>query len=91
MLDMRFEKKFTFLAFDYTIFMELINLFDRRNINQAYINPATGKPYKFGDTTVLTLDDPDYRIFTWEEIQSYLNPLRVGPPRQVYFGFKLNW
>lgn len=90
-VDLRAEKGFNISRSEYMLFIEVLNLLGRRNPNQAFLNPATGKPYRFGDTTVRNLDDPDFRIFTWEEIRGLLNPLRVGPGRQVYLGLRVNW
>jgi len=90
-LDLRADKGFSLFGLDSMLFVEVLNLLNRRNPTQAFLNPATGKPYRFGDTTVRTLDDPDFRLFTWEEIQGLLNPLRVGPGRQIYIGLRVNW
>jgi len=90
-LDLHADKGLSVFGLDYTLFVEVLNLLDRRNPNRAYLNPATGEPYRFGDTTVQTLDDPDFRLYTWEEMQGLLNPLRAGPGRQIFLGLRLEW
>ncbi len=90
-VDMQIEKSFDLFGTNCGLFIEALNLFDRKNVNTAFLNPATGKPFKFGDTTVRTIDQPDFRIYNWEEMQTLLNPLRVGPGRQINVGFRVNW
>jgi hypothetical protein len=83
--DLRVDKGFTISTLTFTVFVEILNLFDRQN--PQIINPVTGNPYKFGDDTGF----PDYKVYSWKEIQQYLSPTRVGPGRQVFFGLTVDW
>jgi outer membrane receptor protein involved in Fe transport len=84
-VDLRVDKGFTLSSFRFTLFAEILNVFNRRN--PVTVNSVTGEPYKFGDDTGF----PDYKVYSWKEIQQYLDPTRVGPGRQVFLGFTVDW
>jgi len=87
-VDLSFQKHFHFRLFDYTIFCEIANLFDRDNA--TVINPLTGEAYQKGDIVPYGVDNlllPEFglRLAFWED------PARYLPPRNIKLGIALRW
>lgn len=77
-VDMRLSKSFKFFGFKETIFLRVLNLFDRKNIYFVYDN--SGKPdlplgLERNERNLNVYDDPSY----------------YGPPRQVRLGASIEY
>jgi len=83
-VDVNFEKYFRWSGLNITFFVEVLNLFDRRNSN--IINPVTGRAYEYGDPTPITWNDPLYPDLQ-APVEPYpFNPARYLAPRNVRLG-----
>ena len=74
-VDMRINKDFDFLNFKERFFVNIWNVFDKKNVYQVYTD--SGKP------------DYSTNPNTSEENQD--NPHWYGPPRQIEFGLQLSF
>ncbi|MBL7073950.1 TonB-dependent receptor [candidate division KSB1 bacterium] len=75
-VNLNFEKYFHFSGFHYTFFLEVQNLFNRKNAN--LINPVTGCAYEYGDPTPTSWNDPLY-----PDTQAPLKPFPFNPARYL--------
>jgi len=86
-VDLKFFKDFSGFGLNYSLFLDILNLFDSRNVSKYYgFNTATGKPYKYGDA-----DPAEHRIYDWREMKAMRDPRAFGPGRQIQAGVKLWW
>lgn len=88
-LTLSFEKYFQLAGLDVTAFVEVINLFDRKNPN--LINPTTGRAYEYGDPTPTAWNDPLYPDLDAPTNPFPFNPARYLTPRNVLVGLKLKF
>jgi outer membrane receptor protein involved in Fe transport len=79
--DMRIEKSFRVLGSAITVFADVYNLFNRRNV-QA-VSPWTGEPYKYGDVTGGQQD-----INSWSRAYAIMGPNWYSPPREILLGLR---
>jgi len=87
-VDAKFDKQVRYKGVTLNAFLEVLNIFGRRN--PLGVNTLTGKPNTYGDTT--TEEDPTKRrIYNWWETQGRLDPRRYSAPRQVYLGLEIIW
>lgn len=82
-VDLKINKDFHAGPMYLSVYAEILNLFDKRNIN--LVNPVTGEPYKFGDY----IDLVEQKILNWWEIQRFLDPTYSGRGRRINVGVKL--
>lgn len=82
-LDLKINKDFLFAGMRLSFYTEILNLFDRRNVNQ--VNPVTGEPYKFGDY----VDIVEKKMLSWRDIQQYLDPTYLSRGRRFNFGLRI--
>jgi outer membrane receptor protein involved in Fe transport len=95
-VDMRFNKDF-FISGDnlyFTFFVEVENLFDRRNVVNVYSN--TGRADDDGRRFDLTADPDGAGPYTAEDVNRYYkllanDPQNYSEPRAVRVGFELNF
>ncbi len=88
-IDLNFEKYIHVLGMNFTLFVEINNLLDRKNT--AIVNPATGKAYELGDPTPSSWNDPLY-----PDLQAPLDPYPFNPARyltrrNIKFGISLKF
>lgn len=92
--DMKANKDFNFHGLDYSLVLEVLNLFDKTNIN--YLYGQSGRP----DTPYwLDAADPEIRAGQEELYEAdpktrsgyYKNPTNWGPRRLINFGVSLSW
>jgi outer membrane receptor protein involved in Fe transport len=79
--DMRIEKPFRVLGGAITIFADVYNLFNRRNV--ISVNPWTGEPYKYGDVT-----GGQYDINSWSRAYAIMGPNWYSAPREIQIGLR---
>jgi len=84
-VDLSFKKYFEFWNMRYTWFIEVKNLFNRKN--SQILNPVTGSAYEYGDQLPINYNDPVYPDRHWPHGAYPYNPARYLAPRQIYFGF----
>lgn len=87
--DMTVDKYIRLGKLKFTLSLELTNIFG--NKNAAIINPITGTAYEYGDPTPNIYNDPLY-----PDLQAPLNPFPLNParyltPRNLRFGFSLQY
>ncbi|NIT58146.1 MAG: hypothetical protein GWN00_18535 [Aliifodinibius sp.] len=75
---MRLNKTFKFLGFKETVFVRVLNLFDRKNI--YYVYAQSGKP-----DLPLGLERND------RNLNIYDDPSNYGPPREVRLGASIDF
>jgi outer membrane receptor protein involved in Fe transport len=83
--DLSLKKNYKLWGIKYTLFMEVKNLFNRRNAQ--IINPVTGKAYEYGDPLPGDWNDPVYPNRQWPHDAYPYDPARYSAPRQIFFGF----
>ncbi len=76
-VDMRLSKTFKFFGFKETVFVRVLNLFDRKNI--YYVYEQSGKP-----DLPLGLDRNE------RNLNVYNDPSNYGPPREVRLGVSID-
>jgi len=76
-VDARLKKGFTILGQNMSVFLEVENLTDYRNI--LYVYSRTGKPFDPGFSGVGTSEDANH------------NPSNAGPGRSIHAGFTWDW
>ena len=86
-LDLRLRKRFRAGRFAYTLFSEVRNLFDRRNVVSVYAN--TGRPGDDG----YTLESYTGRSEEFVRLRRLLSldPQQYAPPREIRFGFEIGF
>jgi len=90
--DLKFSKKFDFWDIGFTVFGEVFNLFDYRNVQIAYgFNTFTGEPYRYGDIDPQLVGNRVYRYLSYYEILPRLDPRRFAPGRQINIGLRIDW
>ncbi len=75
-VDLNFEKYFQLLDLDFSLFVEINNLLDRKN--SAIINPVTGRAYEYGDDVPGSWNDPRY-----PDVQAPVSPYPYNPARYL--------
>ncbi|MBN2367113.1 MAG: TonB-dependent receptor [Calditrichaeota bacterium] len=88
--DLSFRKFFQWSRFRYIFSIDITNLFNTNNVN--IINNVTGNAYEYGDPTPISWNDPLYpdRFFPISEPFPF-NPARYRKPRQIRFGFSMEF
>lgn len=97
-VDLKFEKYFEFGPFEYSVFVQVKNLFDTEN--EASVYSSTGRalysldeaanPTKFNDLKN-RISRGDAGMFDMKEVEGYysMRPERVSSPREVRLGFSV--
>ena len=88
-VDLNFEKYFSLASMNFTLSVEVNNLFDTHN--SAIINPVTGEAYEAGDPTPVSWNDPRF-----PDLQSPISPYPYDPARyltrrNIKFGISLRF
>ncbi len=97
-VDLKFEKYFRIGSFDYSIFLQVLNLFDTQNELSVYASSGrslsnveqTQDAVQFNDiATRIKRGDPG--LFGINQINNYYSqrPERVNAPREVRLGFSI--
>ncbi len=97
-VDLKFEKYFRIGTFDYSIFLQVLNLFDTQNELSVYASSGralsnveeTQNAVEFNDTkTRILRGDPG--LFGIDQINNFYSqrPERVNAPREVRLGFSI--
>ena len=86
-LDLRVKKRFKAGGFTYTLFSEVRNVFDRRNVVSVYAN--TGRPGDDG----YTLESFSGRSEEFIRLRRLLSqdPQQYAPPREIRLGFEIGF
>ena len=74
--NLNIEKWYNVGGKEVSIFLEVLNLFNRKNSN--IINPVTGRAYEFGDPTPSSWNDP-----LFPETQAPVSPFPFNPARYL--------
>lgn len=97
-VDVKFEKYFTFGPINYTLFLQIENLFDTEN--ERYVYASSGRalsnveqiqnPYEFSDIR-RRIERGDAGLFGIDQVDNYYSqrPERVSRPREVRLGFSI--
>lgn len=87
--DLNFEKYIPIGGLEFSVIMEINNLFDAKN--SAIINPVTGKAYEAGDSVPYSWNDPNYPDLQTPISPFPFNPARYLTRRNVKFGLNLKF
>jgi outer membrane receptor protein involved in Fe transport len=79
--DVRFNKTFRTSVGDLGVFLEVYNLFNRRNA--LSVNNWTGQPFTYGDVRA-----GENVIESWRQSYAIMSPGWYGPPRQILLGLR---
>jgi outer membrane receptor protein involved in Fe transport len=82
--DVRIYKQMSLQKANLEVFVNILNLFDRKNVDR--VNEWTGEPYRFGDA-----DGTTHEIYSRRYMQYLRNPQQFGPPRQIKLGIRLSF
>jgi outer membrane receptor protein involved in Fe transport len=80
--DVRIEKSFNFFGLNPTVYVDIKNLFDTKNVRK--INPVTGRPYEPGDPYPSTWDERLLKLKT-------VDPSKYASPRIILLGVGIQW
>ncbi len=83
-MDVNFEKYFELSGLQFSLFVEVNNLFDTDN--SSIINPVTGKAYEYGDDVPGSWNDPRYPDVQAPITAYPFNPARYLTRRNMKFG-----
>ncbi len=86
-LDLRLKKRMKAGRFDYTLFSEVRNVFDRRNVVRVYAN--TGRPGDDG-YTLESFAGRSQEFIRLRRLLS-LDPQHYAPPREIHLGFEVGF
>ena len=86
-LDLRVKKRFKAGGFNYTLFSEVRNVFDRRNVVSIYAN--TGRPGDDG-YTLESFSGRSEEFIRLRRLLS-LDPQQYAPPREIRLGFEIGF
>ncbi len=86
-LDLRVKKRFKAGGFNYTLFSEVRNVFDRRNVVSVYAN--TGRPGDDG-YTLESFTGRSEEFIRLRRLLS-LDPQQYAPPREIRLGFEIGF
>ena len=86
-LDLRLRKRFKAGGFTYTLFSEVRNVFDRRNVVSVYAN--TGRPGDDG-YTLESFSGRSEEFIRLRRLLS-LDPQQYVPPREIRVGFEIGF
>ncbi len=86
-LDLRVKKRFKAGGFTYTLFSEVRNVFDRRNVVSVYAN--TGRPGDDG-YTLESFSGRSEEFIRLRRLLS-LDPQQYAPPREIRLGFEIGF
>ncbi len=88
--DLSFKKFFQMRGKKFVFTIEVVNLFNHKNPN--IINPVTGDAYHYGDPTPISWNDPLYPDLFYPISEPFpLNPARYKRPRNIRFGFSVEF
>jgi outer membrane receptor protein involved in Fe transport len=82
--DLRMNKTFDTKFVSISLFLDIYNIFNNRNVVE--VNVWTGEPYKYGD-----VDRPTTQIFSWKRMYSIMSPYWWTSPRSAQIGLRLNF
>lgn len=97
-VDVKFEKYFSFGPFNYSLFLQVENLFDTEN--ERYVYASSGRalsnveqiqnPYEFSDIK-RRIERGDKGLFGIDQVNNYYSqrPERISRPREVRLGFSI--
>ncbi|MCY3772727.1 MAG: TonB-dependent receptor [Gemmatimonadetes bacterium] len=86
-IDLRLRKRMKAGRFTYTLFSEVRNVFDRRNVVSVYAN--TGRPGDDG-YTLESLTGRSQEFIRLRRLLS-LDPQHYAPPREIRLGFEIGF
>ncbi len=91
-IDLKFKKTFELVGLNMSVFLDVFNLFDQKNVQIAYgFNNLTGKPYRYGDVDPqLTLINT-YQYINWHSMYNIMDPRQFSSGRHVKLGLSLDF
>ncbi len=86
--DIKFSKTFELSGVEFSPFLDIFNLFDRRNvvIDGRWFNSWTGEPYSFGDVV-----PQKNQYYDWYTMYRLMDPQQYSPGRQIQFGLRVDF
>ena len=90
--DLKLKKTFNVSGVDVSIFADIFNLFNQKNVQIGYgFNTLTGKPYRYGDVDPqLTFIDKQQYI-SWHEMYKRMDPRQFAAGRYAKIGMMIDW
>ncbi len=90
--DVKIRKGFEAIGVHWSIFADIFNIFDYKNVQLAYgFNTYTGKPYRFGDLDPQLISNHVYRYISWYEMLTRLDPRQFGAGRHIKIGMRIDF
>ncbi len=85
--DFKLNKSFTISGLELSVFADVFNLFNHRNVQIEYgFNPWTGKPYKYGDLVA-----PTHQYYNYYAMFNLMDPRQFSAARTVKVGIRIDW
>jgi len=85
--DLKLSKAFLVSGLELSLFADVFNLFDQRNVQIEYgFNTWTGKPYKYGD-----LVPPTNQYYNYYTMFNLMDPRQFSSARTVKVGIRIDW
>ena len=85
--DLKINKSFNIADFELSIFADIFNLFDQKNVQIAYgFNTWTGKPFKYGDR-IQNIN----QFYDWYTMYRLMDPRQFSTGRHVKVGLRIDW
>lgn len=87
--DIKIKKHFNFNGIKLSIFVDIFNLFDQKNIQLGYpgFNTWTGKPFVYGDVNPQGFN----QYYDWYTIYRMMGPRLYSTGRYAKIGIKFGW
>ncbi len=90
--DLKIRKRFDFGPVEFSIFADVFNVFDQKNVQIAYgFNTLTGKPYRYGDVDPQLAAAGIKQYISWHRMYRLMDPRQFSEGRHVKFGVRLDW
>ncbi len=91
-VDLKFRKGFESLGVRWSIFADVFNVFDYRNVQIAYgFNTYTGKPFRYGDLDPQLISNHIYRYIGWYDMLTRLDPRQFAAGRHIKLGLQIDF
>ena len=90
--DLKVKKTFEVRNIGLSVFADILNLFNQRNVQIAYgFNTSTGDPYRYGDYDPQLLSNNNYKYIGWYDMLTRLDPRQFSSGRDIRLGLSIDW
>ena len=90
--DIKIRKGFRMGPAEFSIFADIFNVFNNRNVQIAYgFNTYTGKPYRYGDVDPQLAVSGVRQYISWHRMYNLMDPRQFSAGRHTDLGIRLDW